>query len=78
MPTELPAWSDTPNARRRGQLCMAVGMLALALEAPAPDAPAVLRGSAYAAGRTADDVAIDLVERRLRPEQLREDADSDR
>ena len=77
-PTELPAWSDTPDARRRGRLWMAVGMLMLALEAPAPDALAVLRGYAYAAGRTADDVAIDLVERRLRSEQLREDADSDR
>ena len=30
-----------------------------------------------AAGRTADDVAIDLVERRLQPDELREDADSD-
>ncbi|MGR6964042.1 ANTAR domain-containing protein [Geodermatophilus sp. URMC 61] len=75
-PTELPAWSDTPDARRRGRLWLAVGMLMLALQAPAPDALAVLRGYAYAAGRTADDVAIDLVERRLRPEQLREDAGS--
>jgi hypothetical protein len=76
-PTELPAWSDTPDARRRGRLWMAVGMLTLVLEAPAPDALAVLRGYAYAAGRTADDVALDLVERRLRPDQLREDAGSD-
>jgi hypothetical protein len=76
-PTELPAWSDTPDARRRGRLWMAVGMLTLALKAPAPDALAVLRGYAYAAGRTADDVAIDLVERRMHPDQLREDADSD-
>jgi hypothetical protein len=76
-PTELPAWSDTPDARRRGRLWMAVGVLMLALEAPAPDALAVLRGYAYAAGRTADDVAIDLLERRLQPEQLLEDAGSD-
>ncbi len=76
-PTELPAWSDTSDAQRRGRLWMAVGMLSLALKAPAPDALAVLRGYAYAAGRTADDVAIDLVERRLQPDQLREDADSD-
>src|SRR4051812_8142440 len=76
--TELPAWSDTPDARRRGRPWMAVGMLMLALEAPAPDALAVLRGYAYAAGRTADDIALDLVERRLRPHQLREDAGSDR
>jgi hypothetical protein len=76
--TELPAWADTPDAQRRGRLWMAVGMLMLALEASAPDALAVLRGYAYAAGRTADDVATDLVERRLHPEQLREDAGSDR
>jgi hypothetical protein len=76
-PTELPAWSDTPDARRRGRLWMAVGMLTLALEAPAQDALAVLRGYAYAAGRTVDDVAGDLVDRRLEPERLREDAGSD-
>jgi hypothetical protein len=77
-PSELPAWSDTPDAQRRGRLWMAVGMLMLALEAPAPDKLAVLRSYAYAAGRTADDVAIDLVERRLQPDQLREGAGSDR
>jgi hypothetical protein len=77
-PTELPAWSDTPGALRRGRLWLAVGMLVLALEVPTPDALAVLRGYAYAAGRTADDVATDLVERRLEPEQLGEGADSDR
>jgi hypothetical protein len=76
-PAELPAWSYTPDAQRRGRLWMAVGMLTLALEAPARDALAVLRGYAYAAGRTADDVALDLVERRLQPNRLREDADSD-
>ncbi len=76
--TGLPAWSDTPDARRRARLWMAVGMLSLALEVAAPDALAVLRGHAYAAGRTADDVATDLVERRLHADQLREDADSDR
>jgi hypothetical protein len=77
-PTELPAWSDTSDARHRGRLWMAVGMLMVALEMPAPDALAVLRGYAYAAGRTADEVADDLVEFRLPVDQLREDADSDR
>ena len=51
---------------------MATGMLILALRAPAPDALAMLRGYAYVAGRTVDDVAILLLERRLRPEPLRE------
>ncbi|SFO21777.1 hypothetical protein SAMN05660359_02120 [Geodermatophilus obscurus] len=44
------------------RLWMAVGMLLPALEAPGTDALAVLRGYAHAAGRTADDVADDLVE----------------
>ncbi|MBM7805012.1 hypothetical protein JOD57_000849 [Geodermatophilus bullaregiensis] len=30
-PTELPTWTDTPDARRRGRLWMAVGMLTVAL-----------------------------------------------
>jgi hypothetical protein len=77
-PTELPAWSDTPDARRRARLWMAVGMLMLALEASGADALAVLRGYAYAAGRTADDVADDLVEQRLDTCRLREDSGSDR
>jgi hypothetical protein len=78
IPTEMPTWADTPEARRRGRLWMAVGMLMLALRLPAADALAVLRGYAYAADRTADDVAVDLVEQHLRPEQLRGDAGSDR
>jgi hypothetical protein len=49
-PTDLPAWSNSPDARRRGRLWMAVGMLMLALEAPASDALAVLRGYAYGPG----------------------------
>jgi hypothetical protein len=76
-PTEAPSWSDTPDARRRGRLWMAVGMLMLALEVPAHDALALLRGYAYAADRTADDVADDLVERRLEPEHLREGESSE-
>jgi hypothetical protein len=37
-------------------------MLVFGLKAPAPDALAVPRRYAYVAERTADDVAIDLVE----------------
>jgi hypothetical protein len=75
-PTESSTWADTPASRRRARLWMAVGVLAVALDAPTADALALLRGFAYAAGRTADDVAADLVDRRLHPEQLREDAGS--
>jgi hypothetical protein len=76
-PTEAPDWAETPDARLRGRLWMAVGMLMLALEAPAADALALLRGYAYASGRTADDVAADLVERRLPPERVGEDTGRD-
>jgi hypothetical protein len=77
-PTDAPAWVDTPDARHRGRLWMAVGMLMLTLRVSATDALAVLRGHAYATDRTADDVAADLVERRLQPDQLCEDAGNDR
>jgi hypothetical protein len=77
-PSEQAPWMSTPDARRRGRLWRAVGMLMLAFKLPAADALSQLRGYAYAAGRTADDVAIELVERRLQPHQLREDAGSDR
>ncbi len=77
-PTETPDWVDTPDAQRRGRLWRAVGMLVVALEVPAEDALALLRGHAYAADRTADDVAADLVERRLEPERLRAGEGSDR
>ncbi|WP_448624938.1 ANTAR domain-containing protein [Geodermatophilus sp. URMC 64] len=76
-PTEQPPWMSTPDARRRGRLWLAVGMLTLALGRPAADALALLRGHAYAAGRTADDIATELVERRLHPGQLGEDAGSE-
>jgi hypothetical protein len=43
---------------------------------PFPDALGLLR--AHATDRTADDLAADLVARPIDPEELREDADSDR
>ena len=47
---------------------------------PSPDALGLLRAHAHAhaTDRTADDLAADLVARRIDPEALREDADSDR
>ncbi len=77
-PTDQRTWIDTPDARDRGRLWMAVGMLMVALDVTSADALAVLRARAYATGRTADDVALDLVQRRLPADRLREDADSDR
>ncbi len=73
-----PLWVRTPGARRRSQLWMAVGMVMSALQVSFPDGLALLRGHAYATDRTADDLAADLVARRIHPHQLIEDADSDR
>ena len=42
------------------------------------DQAGLLRAHAYATDRTADDLAADPVARRIDPEELREDADSDR
>jgi hypothetical protein len=73
-----PVWVRTPAARRRSGLWMAVGMVMSALRVPFPDGLALLRAHAYATDRTVDDLAADLVARRIHPDQLREDADSDR
>jgi hypothetical protein len=69
----VPDWPNTPDARRRGRLWMAVGMVIFALRMPPADALALLRGSAYATDRTVDELAADLIERRLGPGELRED-----
>ena len=55
-----------------------MGLVMAALHVPFPDALGLLRAHAYATDRTADDLAADLVARRIDPEELREDADSDR
>lgn len=76
MTSRTPAWLNTPD-RRRTQLWMAVGMASYALGVPVADGLAVLRGHAYAAGRTVDDVAADLVTGRVAPDHLLSDDDDD-
>lgn len=71
-PGEDPAGPTHPAARSRGRLWMAVGMLMLAEQIPAPAALALLRARAYATDRTADDLADDLVERRISAEAFRD------
>jgi hypothetical protein len=75
--TELegPPWADTEPARQRARVWMATGMVSLALRLEASDALAVLRSHAYAADRTVDALAADIVSGRLTAE-LREDAAS--
>ena len=48
-----------------------MGMLNVALDVPAPDALALLRGHAYATNRTVDDIAHDLANRRIAAQDLR-------
>jgi hypothetical protein len=78
--TELegPPWTDTEPARQRARVWMATGMVSLALQLQSSDALAVLRSYAYAADRTVDALAADIVSGRLTAERLREDAASDR
>ena len=76
-PDAAPEAVDTPDARGRGRLWMAVGMIMLSFQMREVDALALLRAHAYAAGRPADDLAADLIERRIHPEQLRGDASAD-
>jgi hypothetical protein len=70
---DAPGWPNTPAARRRGRLWTAVGMVIFALQVPAADALALLRGHAYASDRTVDELAADLIDRRVDPVDLREE-----
>jgi hypothetical protein len=67
------AWPQSAAARRRSRLWMAVGMVILALGVPSADALALLRGHAYAHDRTVDELAADLIDRRVDADELRED-----
>lgn len=62
------AWTDLPLHRE--QVHQATGMVIAALNIPAAHALARLRGYAFATGRLVDDVARDLVARRLSPSDL--------
>jgi hypothetical protein len=62
-----PDWARSPAALRRAAVWHAVGRTSGELDIDASEALAVLRGYAYAAGRTVDSVAADLVSGRLMP-----------
>lgn len=61
-------WADLPLHRE--QVHQATGMVMAALGIPATQALARLRGYAFAAGRLVDEVAVELVARRLSPFEL--------
>jgi hypothetical protein len=69
-PGRGPRWLHGPTARWRAQVWEAMGMVALALELDAAAAMAVLRATAYATERSVDDVAADVLDGRLKPDQL--------
>jgi hypothetical protein len=64
-------WWDGPDALRRARVWQATGMVNVALGLDTPDALATLRAFAFAAGRTVDDVADDLVSGALPLDDLR-------
>jgi hypothetical protein len=65
-----PDWLQSPPALRRAAVWTAVGRASVALDVDAPQALALLRGYAYAAGRSVDSVAADLVSGRLLPSEV--------
>jgi hypothetical protein len=70
-PGRGPDWLHGPAARRRAAVWEAMGLVSLAMEVDAPTALDLLRAGAYGEDRPVDDVAADLVEGRLAPEDLR-------
>jgi hypothetical protein len=62
-----PDWLHSPAAERRAVVWQAVGRAGAALDLEATETLALLRAHAYAAGRSVDTVAADLVSGRLVP-----------
>lgn len=71
-----PAWLSSPSAGSRNTVFVALGFLNIALEVSTQDALALLRARAYAAGRTVDDIARDIVDRRMPVDALRVDTNN--
>ena len=71
-----PRWLNNPSITGRGYLLMAMGVTSVALALPLADALAILRAHAFAADRTADDTARDIVTGSLSPYRLTPDSNS--
>ena len=69
-PERGPEWLHGPTPRRRAAVWEAMGKLGMELTVDAPAALALIRARAYADGRSADDVAADLLDARLSPADL--------
>jgi hypothetical protein len=66
----LPLWLGVDPARRRMNVWVAIGILVEYAHLSNGDALAVLRGHAFALDGSLDNVADQMVTRRLRPEAL--------
>jgi hypothetical protein len=77
-PSDGPAWLDAPAAERRSTVWQAIGFVNSALAIPSPDALAVLRAHAFATGCSLDELAAQVVSRRVPVEELVVDSDSTR
>jgi hypothetical protein len=69
-PAHGPDWLQGPTPRRRATVWEAMGKVAVELQIGAPAALDLLRAAAYGSGRLVDDVAADLVDGTLTPEDL--------
>ena len=70
-PGRGPQWLHGPTAKRRAKVWEATGLVALALEMDTATALAVMRAAAYSTSGSVDDVAADLLDGRLKPDELR-------
>jgi hypothetical protein len=72
-PAEGPEWLQGPVPARRAAVWEAMGKVSVDLDVPAPAALALMRGHAYGRGSSVDDVAAELLDGRVRPQDLRPD-----
>jgi hypothetical protein len=69
-PDRGPEWLHGPTPQRRAAVWEAMGKLSLTLDGDTASALALLRACAYAADRSVDDVAADVLDGRIGLEQL--------
>lgn len=73
-----PAWLDAPAAQERSTVWQAIGVLNAALEIGSPRALALLRARAWSTGTTAEELAQQVLDLRLPPEEFALEPDTSR
>ena len=68
-----PAWLSSPAADSRNAVFVALGFLNVGLDVSTSDALALLRAHAFATNRMVDEIAGDVIDRRLSVDALRVD-----